>query len=126
MKPGNNKFNGDLLNEYHDRFFVLEDEKASIMGAAMNKCAQLGRDQNSIVDEAKEDGIPKKEFRMVIGHTRQDRKIEKAREKQEAIREEADPEQQDTFDQLMQAMGMLADTPLGQAAADNHPDAPAE
>jgi hypothetical protein len=59
--------------------------------------------------EAEKAGIPKREFRAVM-RTRQ------LENKLEAIRDGLQADEQETFDQIRNALGDLADLPLGQAA----------
>jgi uncharacterized protein (UPF0335 family) len=116
MKPGHNGYDGDRLNQYHDEIMANEDRKASIMSKAMLDCKEITGQNKLLFDEAKEDGIPKMQLKAIVKLTKLERKTEK-------VRDDMEVEDQDTLDQMMHAMGMLADTPLGQAAAAKaHPD----
>lgn len=114
--PGGNRFKN--AQDFVDRIENLNADKRSIMGRAMNECRQVGEDIKIVYDEAKEAGIPKKALRLVI-------KTRALEAKAAEIRADLDSEDQNDYDLIRQALGDLADTPLGAAVLEGMaPDVP--
>lgn len=88
----------------------LQDQIDGIMQVAKDKCSpireQIG-DAKKIANE--ENGLPRKELNAIL----QERRL---RTKADNVRTKLSNEQQDEFDKLKLALGMLADLPLGQSA----------
>jgi uncharacterized protein (UPF0335 family) len=108
-KPGHNGFDPALLKGYVERIDNLKDEMASAKGSYMKTARECRDAINDVLTEAKDKGIPKKELKAVL----------KARDytrKADAAREDLEGDAQDTFDAIAHALGLFADTPLGQAA----------
>lgn len=82
---------------------------ATYQGEYMARCRTVRESISGCYDAAKESGIPVKELRAVIKERQLHKKIE-------ALRENLDEEQAETFDQIKHALGMLNDLPLGEAA----------
>lgn len=104
------RFNSQLVGGFVRRIEHLLDQIASERGSYMAACKSLRDDIGEILDEAKEKGVPRRELKAAI----------KARElthKIEALREDFSDESRETYDQIRIALGDLADTPLGRAAA---------
>ncbi|MBX3490874.1 hypothetical protein [Parvibaculum sp.] len=108
--PGSNGYDKKKLEGYVSECEEAQTEIDEIMQAAKDKCAPL-REQIADIKKAanEDDGIPRKEFNAVL----QERRL---RRKADGVRDKLSAEQQDQFDLMKQALGMLADTPLGQAA----------
>lgn len=88
----------NLIKEYVDRIENLEDEKKA-----------LADDIKEVYAEAKGKDIDVKALKRVIALRKQDRN------EREAL--------QETVEQYMDALGMLADTPLGKAAVERRAQA---
>jgi vacuolar-type H+-ATPase subunit E/Vma4 len=104
-----NGYDKVMTQEFVDQ---IEENQATIdeiMQAARDKCAPIREDINAIKKDAHEKGLPRRELNAVLSKRR-------ALAKADAIREKLSAEQQDNFDQIEQALGMLLDTPLGAAA----------
>lgn len=106
-----NGFNPKKVKGYVGRVENLEDQIASLRGKFMAECKGFREDIKSVLDEAKDDGIAKKALKRVLQTRNHERKIED-------LREELEPDEQDTYDMLRHALGDLADTALGAAAAE--------
>lgn len=78
-------------------------------GTYMSRCRTIRDEIKDRYDEAKADGIPKKELKKVI-------KARDLTRKMDELREDLEPDEQDNYDNLRHALGDLADTPLGSAA----------
>lgn len=83
--------NNNMLESLVQRIERLEDEKAVI-----------GADIKDVYAEAKSNGFDVKILRKIVSMRKQD---QHARQTEQAV-----------IETYMQALGMLADTPLGQAA----------
>jgi hypothetical protein len=75
----------------------------------MNRARQIRDSIARVLVEAKDAGIPKKEFKLVIRTRALENKLE-------AIREDLEPDEAETYDAIRTALGDLGDLPLGQAA----------
>ena len=82
---------------------------ASYQGEYLNRCKSVRELISGCYDAAKDAGIPHAELRAVIKERQLLAKIE-------AMREDMEPEQRETLDQIKFALGMIADLPLGEAA----------
>lgn len=109
-KPPSNGYDAAKTKSFVSRIENLHAEIATIMGTALNECKTVHADIKLVYDEAKEEaGIPKKALKKVV-------KARELERKAAAVREDLEAEDQDTFDMIRQALGDLADTPLGQSA----------
>lgn len=106
-----NGYDPELTREFVDRCEEVQGEIDGIMDAAKAKCAPLREDVAAIKKEANDKGLPRAELNAVL---RKRRLLRKA----DGVRGSLSENQQDNFDQLEQALGMLSDTPLGKAALD--------
>lgn len=93
------------VDEIERHLSTLETYK----GEYLNRCKSVRELISDCYDAAKEAGIPRVELRGVIKERALLRQIEN-------IREDMEPEQAETFDQIKFALGMLADLPLGEVA----------
>jgi uncharacterized protein (UPF0335 family) len=95
------------------------DRLASIKGEYMQRCKTIREDIARVLVEAKDAGIPKKEFKLVIRTRALENKLEH-------IRDDLEPDEAETFEAIRAALGDLADLPLGAAVLDrggNRPSA---
>jgi uncharacterized protein (UPF0335 family) len=104
-----NGFKPEVVEGYVSRIENMFGQIATEKGESMQRCKVLHGDIKEIYKEAKAEGIPKKALKAVV-HARQ---LDRDREN---VREDLEGEDQDNFDLLCNALGMLKDTPLGQAA----------
>lgn len=111
-RVGSNGFDPQKVQGFVARIESLHADIASIMGKAMSDCKSVHEDIKIVYDEAKDEaGIPKKALKSVI-------KARDLERKADEVREDLEPDTQETYDQIRFALGDLADTPLGQAALD--------
>lgn len=109
-QPGHNGFDALTTTRFVQRIESLLGDIDSERGRFMRKAKSLREDVRSVFDEATNAGIPRRELRTAIKARALGYKIEK-------LREDMDEDRRETYDQIRQALGDLADTPLGQAAA---------
>lgn len=96
------RFVGDI-ERHHETIASYKGEHAQRVKSVQEMISE-------VFDRAKDAGIPRKELKAVIKERRLLVQIEN-------IREELEDDQQETLDQIKHALGMLADLPLGEAAA---------
>lgn len=99
----------EKVKSFVSRIDNLNDEIASEQGSYMKRCRELKDDIKDILEEAKSAGIPPKVLKAVLKARDLERKAEQARD-------DLDNEDQDIFDNIADALGVFADTPLGAAA----------
>lgn len=87
----------------------IEAEIRKVKASNAAECKALLDDIKEIKKDAKDNGLPKKLLNAIL------KKRANEREADDLVKE-FDPEEQDLFEQLQLALGMLADTPLGQHA----------
>ena len=105
-----NGFDPKRTKECVDRIESLAEKKQSLHMTYMQECAVINEDIGDIYEEAKSAwGIPKKALKTVI-------KVRATERKLEAMRDDLETDDQESFDQIRHALGDLADTPLGGAA----------
>ena len=105
-----NAYPADLVRGLVDE--ILDEEEA-ILSAQVNYMSIAKRHRSIIADvkkRAKAQGIPGKEFNAILKTIRLETKLHKIRENLEA-------EEQDSYDQLVDAVGDYITTPLGAVAA---------
>ena len=108
-RPGHNGFDPATVSVYVDRIENRHDELLKERSTYMLACKGIRGEIAEILDEAKEKGIPKRALKSVI----------KAREleaKAEKVRADLEAEDQESHDLLRQALGDLAELPLGKHA----------
>lgn len=108
-KTGNNPFEDPFTEEVIE-LYEAEDEKCrQIMMDAVRKCKKPRETQRDLLDQAGTRGMSKRALKAHLKERALARKIDDIREKME-------PDDQDMLDLLKQHLGVLTDTPLGQAA----------
>jgi len=108
----------DVVRNFTHQIEQDMDRLATLKGEYMNDCRQIREAIARTLVEAKDAGIPKREFKLVI-RTRQ------LENKLEAIGTELEPDERESYDAIRTALGDYADLPLGQAALAKAPDRPA-
>jgi len=108
----------DVLLDFTHRVENLYDELASEKGEYMNRARVIRDSIARVLVEAKDAGIPKKEFKTVI-------KARQLENRLEHLRDDLEPDEVETFDQIRHALGDLGDLPLGKAALARAGDRPA-
>lgn len=99
---------GDTRESYVKRILEINAQKMSITMKAKADCKPLVADIKELKNEAKADGFDPKEIMAAVSHIELERK-------QDSLREDLD--NLDSYDNLLLSLGVLADTPLGEAAA---------
>lgn len=84
--------------------------------AYMGRCKQIRQRMSGQYDIAAEKGIPRKALKLKVKERELERKID-------ALTEDLEPEEQDSFEMISAKLGDFANTPLGQAALDRAPRA---
>lgn len=108
-KPEDNQVDAKKAIRFVGEIERLEKQIDSERGKFMKRCQEIRGSIDGVMDEAKDAGIPKKELKKVV----QARKLEA---RADALREELEPDEIETYDQIRVALGDYEDTPLGQAA----------
>lgn len=109
--PGSNGFDGQRLGEFIRRVEACQAEIDSVMQDAKDACASHRDDIAAIKKEAAEAGFSKTEFSAVLRKHRLEKKLEH-------VADSLDSEQKETYEQMLESLGELAETPLGKAALD--------
>lgn len=105
-----NGYDPERTRQCVDRIEALDRKKEAAHMAYMAECAVFAEDKKAVYDEAKDAwGIPKRALKAVI-------KVRATERKLEAMRDDLEADDQDSFDQIRHALGDLAETPLGAAA----------
>lgn len=110
-----NKFDSAVLKQFVGDIMRHESDMASKRGEYMKFCRDRREMINQTIDRAAAAGVPRKELRAVLKISKLERKIEDVRDD---VFENGDI---DTLDMIKDALGDLADLPLGQAAIDASP-----
>lgn len=109
VKPGRNGFDPEKANKFVEAIEEQDDKIAEIMADAREAC-QPHKDQiKDIKNTAAEEGFAKKPLNAVLAKRKHLRKADNA---DVALNDG----QKDDFEQIQHALGMLAETPLGQSA----------
>jgi hypothetical protein len=108
----------EVVRDHVHRVENLIDELASEKGRYMQAARSIRDGIKRVIVEAKDAGIPRREFKAVI-------KARSLEHRLAEVRDELEPDEVQTFDQIRHALGDLADLPLGRAALDKAPDRPA-
>lgn len=112
-----NAIQPELIAGFTDRIENLLADLASAKGNYMREARNIREDINLVYGEAKDAGVPKRAFKAVIKARGLERKLDACR----GDLEESD--EIETFDQILEALGPLGDTPLGRHALDRAPAA---
>jgi len=115
--------NGPMPSDETVRNFTHAIEKdmdrlATLKGEYMQDCRQIREAIARTLVEAKDAGIPKREFKLVIRTRALENKLD-------AITNELEPDERESYDAIRTALGDYADLPLGQAALDKASNRPA-
>lgn len=102
-----------FVKDIERHFATLE----SYRGEYMNRCKSVRELITRSKDAAKEEGIPKKLLNALLKERELERKIDNIHDSFE------DEEDADNYEALKDALGSLADTPLGKAALGESDDA---
>ena len=112
VAAGHNGYDGAALQRFIDRIEALQADIDQIMDDAKAKCQPLRDDIKEVKDEACDAvGVTKKVLNAVIRQRR-------LKFRAEHVRDKLDEDQQESYDQVRHALGMLSDTPLGEAVLD--------
>ena len=106
---GTNSFDKETAQSFVDRLLNLHADLATERGTYMATCKGIREVMKDVVAEAKDSGIAAKALKGFIKATLLEDKIV-------AIRDHMDDQDQLDYDHLQQVLGVLSDTPLGQAA----------
>jgi uncharacterized protein (UPF0335 family) len=104
-----NGYDPQILGGFNTRIANLYGDLATEKGESMARCRAIHQDIDAVLKEAKNAGIPKKEFKAVI-------KKRTLLAKAEEIRADLEGDSVETFDQIEFALGKFAETDLGAAA----------
>jgi uncharacterized protein (UPF0335 family) len=105
-----NGFDPAIANSFIERCERLYSGIDTLKGEFMQQCKTVHDDVKEVLKEAKNAGIPKKAMKSVLKQRKLERDIED-------IRTDLEGDDQDSFDQLVVALGKFAETDLGAAAA---------
>lgn len=111
--PGHNGFDPKTVSSFVARIESLHEDLLKERSAYMLACKQIRGDITLVLDEAKDAGIPKRALKSVV-------RVRELEGKAEMVRQELEAEDQQNHDLIRQALGDLADLPLGQAVL--HPE----
>jgi uncharacterized protein (UPF0335 family) len=104
-----NGFDPKKMKSFVGRVENVEKELESLKGRYMSECKALREDIKDIFKEAQVEGVPTRPLKNYI-------KERQLLRKAEACRENLEADDQDSYDLIKQAMGDLAELPLGKAA----------
>lgn len=104
-----NGFDGDLLKRFIGQIENIGQEMESEKGAYMKRCRDLRDDINSVLEDAKTAGIPKKVLKAHID-------LRKLERRKEAVVEKLSDDDTETFEMVADALGDFATLPLGASA----------
>lgn len=114
-KPGHNGYDPEKLKKYVNHFETQQAKIDEIFAEAKKKAEPYRAEQKECKNACKKEvGVPKGTFTHVI----RERKL---RKKLNQIDEDLNQDEADDADRVRHALGMLADTPLGQVAVDKAP-----
>ena len=106
---GQNTYDGEELSEFLHDIDEADDALASLKGSYMRDCVAPRGRIKAAMGRAKEAGINLVAFREVLAEHRAQRRL-RGRLADLDLADRAD------FEAMREALGVLADTPLGQAA----------
>lgn len=109
MPHGTNGFDPKQLNGYLSEIDVADVEIERLKADCKDECAPHRERIKDILTAAKDDGINMKAFRVVLAEHRAEKRLDRKIEALD-IADRAD------YGAMVDALGMLADTPLGEAA----------
>jgi hypothetical protein len=104
-----NQFDATVLKRFVGEIEKHHDQIASYKGEHAQRVKSVQEMISDVYDRAKDSGVPKRELKAVIKERALLKKIE-------ALREDMEEEQAETYDQIKHSLGMLSDLPLGEVA----------
>ena len=104
-----NSFDGEMLKRYLGAIDESDDELLDLKVEHLNACKPIRARIKNTMKEARNAGLNMESFRALVAKHRSERKIE-----QRIAELEADAAAD--LAEMKRSMGVLADTPLGQAA----------
>lgn len=108
---GRNRANSDEMAAYINRLEELDSELLREKMAYMERARRIQENKKEVLDEARENGLSKKAVRAVV-------KVRDLERKAEAAREDLEDDDAAVFDDIREALGDFADSPLGKAAVE--------
>lgn len=112
---GRNRANSDEMASYINRLEELDDELMREKMAYMERARRIQENKKQVLDEAKDAGLSKKAVKAVV-------KVRDLERKAEAAREDLEDDDAAVFDDIREALGDFADSPLGAAAVKREDD----
>jgi len=107
---GGNGYDRDQLERLLTEIDGADDELLSLKGEYMQSCKGPRETIAGVFEQAKNHGIPRAAFRVLVKNRRLDRQISSNVENLEV-------DQQAEYDQLLVGLGDFVNLPLGDAAA---------
>jgi hypothetical protein len=106
---GRNRANPDEMASFVDKYEELEKEILREKMSYMERCRRIREQQKDLLDDAKDQGLPKNVVKAVVKARDLERKVE-------SLLEEMEDDAAQLFKDIREALGDYADLPLGQAA----------
>ena len=104
-----NGFDATVLKRFVGEIEKHHGQIASYKGEHAQRVKSVQEMISDVYDRAKDAGVPKRELKAVIKERVLLKRIE-------ALREDLEEEQAETYDQIKHSLGMLSDLPLGEVA----------
>src|SRR5580765_788351 len=104
-----NGIDPDIADNYVQRIEQLADDIATLQAENAERCQNIREDVKEVYHDAFEAGLAPKPLKALI-------KVRELSRKQHAVRKKLDLDQLAEFEQLVEALGEFAETPLGAAA----------
>jgi uncharacterized protein (UPF0335 family) len=104
-----NKIDPDVADRYVQRIEQLLDDIATLQAENAERCQNIREDIKEIYHDAREAGLAPKPLKALI-------RVRELSRKAHAVRKKLDLDQLSEFEQLVEALGEFAETPLGGAA----------
>ena len=104
-----NKIDPDVADRYVQRIEQLHDDIATLQAENAERCQNIREDVKEVYHDAREAGLAIKPLKALI-------KVRELSRKAHAVRKKLDLDQRAEFEQLVEALGEFAETPLGEAA----------
>jgi len=104
-----NKIDPDVADRYVQRIEQLHDDIATLQAENAERCQNIREDVKEVYHDVFEAGLAPKPLKALI-------KVRELSRKAHAVRKKLDLDQRAEFEQLVEALGEFAETPLGEAA----------
>jgi uncharacterized protein (UPF0335 family) len=104
-----NKIDPDIADNYVQRIEQLHDDIATLQAENAERCQNIREDIKEVYHDARAAGLAPKPLKALI-------KVRELSRKAHAVRKKLDLDQRAEFEQLVEALGEFAETPLGEAA----------